>query len=394
VSARRATGGRREVVAGFDRFGGLHCETSVVRKVLGWAGLDRSEETLLGLGGGIGFIYWWRKGMPAPLVGGRNGGNQTFIETLSRRLHQPMRFVTTRSMERAHERLMARLAVPLPAICYGDVFYLTYLGTRHHFGGHCFVVYGVDEPAGEALISDRSAVPLSLGLEELRQARNSSFPPFPPHNALLELDPDPGRQPGRGDFLLAVRDCVTAMTSPPIANLGLAGFETLRKVLAGWLESSPPADLLDKLLAVFANVELGGTGGSAFRKMYRGFLAENAAVIDHPALPAARARLDEVVAAWEGFVAALLPRELPPLHALGEELRRRSRAFEEGRFAEAAGAESPPALRQEAAAALAADRKALRPLDGRLRELAAAEERFFGALAQVAAAAPAEERRP
>jgi hypothetical protein len=380
-----AAGERRLVLDGFHELGGLHCETSVVRKVLAYRGVHHSEETLLGLGGGIGFIYWWRKDMPAPLVGGRNGGYKTFIATLAELVRQEMELVTTRSPRRAYEMLLAQLAAGTPAICYVDVFHLPYLHAGGHFGGHAIVVYGVDEREGVALVSDRSARPLRLGLDDLQRARSSPHQPVPPHSRLLEIAVDPAREPGREDFLEAVRRCVTAMTRPPIANLGLRGFEVFRRAAAEWVADASPGDLVSLLGGVFLNIEIAGTGGCAFRRMYRRFLAENAAALDHPDLPEAIARLDDAIAGWESLVRAVLPEEVPALWALQEHMRARNRAFEQGDLAglEPEGEEAAH-LRARAVAAVERGRDALRPLPERIADVGAREARLFAVLERIA----------
>lgn len=45
------------IIQGFNQFGGKHCQTAALKNVLDYHGLHLSEEMLLGLGGGIGFIY-------------------------------------------------------------------------------------------------------------------------------------------------------------------------------------------------------------------------------------------------------------------------------------------------------------------------------------------------
>ena len=61
----------RFMVQGFEQFVGKHCETTALKRAFDRHGLSLSEELLLGLGGGIGFIYWYMKMMPSPFVGGR-----------------------------------------------------------------------------------------------------------------------------------------------------------------------------------------------------------------------------------------------------------------------------------------------------------------------------------
>lgn len=63
----------RVILPDFHQFGGKHCQTTALRNSLSYQGLDFTEEMLLGLGGGIGFIYWYMKRMPAPFIGARHG---------------------------------------------------------------------------------------------------------------------------------------------------------------------------------------------------------------------------------------------------------------------------------------------------------------------------------
>jgi hypothetical protein len=58
------------VLKDFTSTGGKHCQTTAMKAVLDYSGIQLSEDMLLGLGGGIGFIYWYMKLMPAPFVGG------------------------------------------------------------------------------------------------------------------------------------------------------------------------------------------------------------------------------------------------------------------------------------------------------------------------------------
>ena len=74
---------------------GKHCETSAIKTALDHHGLELSEEMLFGLGGGIGFIYWYMKMMPAPMVGGRNGKSEDFAGGICRRLGAEFSFAET-----------------------------------------------------------------------------------------------------------------------------------------------------------------------------------------------------------------------------------------------------------------------------------------------------------
>lgn len=180
--------GERFVIEDFDYFGGLHCETSAVRKVFLYHGLPISEEMLFGLGGGIGFIYWFVKQMPAPLVGGRGGGRY-FIERATQRAGATIEPRRTSSTKRGHAWLTEKLAAGEPAVLYADMAYLPYMGVPEdaHFGQHVFVVYGVDEDEDVVYISDRGERGVTVTVEELKRARGSRFPPWPPQHAIFDF---------------------------------------------------------------------------------------------------------------------------------------------------------------------------------------------------------------
>ncbi len=118
--------------------------------------------------------------------------------------------------------LMGRLAQGLPTVIYADMAYLPYKGVPEdaHFGQHAMVVYGVDEDAHTVYISDRARRGLTVTVEELKRARASEFPPWPPQHALfdirlpqkLEVTPEIVRE--------ALGKCVKGMLNPPSATWG------------------------------------------------------------------------------------------------------------------------------------------------------------------------------
>jgi hypothetical protein len=75
----------RLMVGGFEPFAGKHCETSALKRVLDYHGLPLYEEMLLGLGGGIGYIYWYMKTMPSPFIGTRYVKGTDFPTNICRR---------------------------------------------------------------------------------------------------------------------------------------------------------------------------------------------------------------------------------------------------------------------------------------------------------------------
>ncbi|MGY5875985.1 MAG: BtrH N-terminal domain-containing protein [Candidatus Thorarchaeota archaeon] len=61
------------IVLEFDHFGdGKNCQTSSMVRLMHHLGHDISEPMLVGISAGMGFIYWFMKNMPYPVVGGMN----------------------------------------------------------------------------------------------------------------------------------------------------------------------------------------------------------------------------------------------------------------------------------------------------------------------------------
>ena len=177
------------LVPDFKQFGGKHCQTAALKNVLDHHGLHFSEEMLFGLGGGIGFIYWYTKRMPAPFIGSRGGKREDFLIDICHRIGAAASITQTSSSNKGHDELRKLLRDNEPAIVFLDMAYLPYMALPEeaHFGGHTVVVYGLDEQENRVYISDRGKNPVTVKIEDLKRARSSRFPPFPPRNKLLKI---------------------------------------------------------------------------------------------------------------------------------------------------------------------------------------------------------------
>ncbi len=318
----------RYVIDDFNFFGGIHCETSAVRKVFQYNDLPVSEEMLFGLAGGIGFIYWYMKMMPAPLVGGRGGGRY-FIENIGKRTGAAIQPQRTTSAKRGHIRLVDRLKAGQPTVIYADMAYLPYMGVPEdaHFGQHVIVIYGIDEASDVAYISDRGKRGVAVTVEELKQARGSKFPPWPPQHAMfdiklpkeLEVTPKMLRQ--------ALRESVDGMLNPPISNIGLKGMKKWAKLLLKWPEMFPGRKLWDCLMQGFIYIETGGTGGSSFRPMFTRFLTEARDILGEPRLDSVIEKYKESGIIWSRIAELMLPDEYPALRKARRILWEQERVF-------------------------------------------------------------------
>jgi hypothetical protein len=109
------------VIDGFQTLGGKHCWSASARSVLNFHGIKMSEEMAFGLSGGLSFIYWFGKGMPAPFVGGRYGkGNEPIADTF-RRIGGSTLVKETSSSKSAEKDLLNSLEQGEPAIVFVDM---------------------------------------------------------------------------------------------------------------------------------------------------------------------------------------------------------------------------------------------------------------------------------
>ena len=76
----------KEKLEPFDNYkvlDGYHCQTNSFAKIYGFYNSPLSKDMLLGLGSGVGFIYWHQKGI-LPFIGGRDN-NKNFYTNIGER---------------------------------------------------------------------------------------------------------------------------------------------------------------------------------------------------------------------------------------------------------------------------------------------------------------------
>lgn len=265
---------------GFRAFPTLHCVTGSMRHVYDLCGRDVGEELLLGLGAGVGFVYWHQKGAP-PILGGRGNvsrpGKEGFEIAAGRRTGVDVTFRTTTSVRKARADLLADLTAGVPAMLQVDMGFLPYFdfGTEYHFGGHVVAVVGYDAERDVGLVCDRDEQLHPVALDLLEQARASQFQPFPPQHGHWTFDFTHQRAPRPGEARAAIAEAATAMLKPPIRSLGVAGIRRAADLIPAWPERLGPDELRAACHNGFILIDAtGGTGGGIFRYMYGRFLEQ------------------------------------------------------------------------------------------------------------------------
>ena len=97
-----------EPLKGFKSLETHHCVTGSMRHIYVYNDHPISEDMLLGLGGGVSFIYWHQKGAP-PFMGGRGSPKPSLEEIAGQRTGVVIKPHTTASPRKAEQTLLAML---------------------------------------------------------------------------------------------------------------------------------------------------------------------------------------------------------------------------------------------------------------------------------------------
>jgi hypothetical protein len=173
---------------GFKHFTSHHCVTGSLRHIYEFYGYPISEEMLLGLGEGVGFIYWHMKGT-LPFLGGRANIERPGVEglekALGRRCGVGVEALRTTSAGKAQKTLLEMLQANQPVMLVLDMGFLPYFdfgGQEYHFGYHVVVACGYDPQTGQVLLADRDEALHPVSLETLEKARG-----FPTSACLVQI---------------------------------------------------------------------------------------------------------------------------------------------------------------------------------------------------------------
>ncbi len=286
-------------------------------------GHDISEPMLVGISAGMGFIYWFMKNMPYPIVGGMNRADcrqfPGILGKAAKRLGGDYESILTKNVKKAHLFLKETLRDNQPALVCVDMAYLNHLltGEDDHFGEHNFLVYGIDEPDDLAYISDRFEGTLTMSLKQLQKARASEYRPFPAMNQMVRFSFPSTLTPLRELIPAAIRENVDVLLNPPISNIGVKGIRKWSVELGRYLKLIPnPRNLAHALVMHYIYIETGGSGGAIFRQIYRDFLEEAGHIMQNDGLLKAAEQFREIVNLWREIANKLLPDEYPSLAEL------------------------------------------------------------------------------
>jgi len=312
---------------GFKHFTSHHCVTGSLRHIYEFYGYPISEEMLLGLGEGVGFIYWHMKGT-LPFLGGRANIERPGVEglekALGRRTGVGVEALRTTSAGKAQKTLLEMLHANQPVMLVLDMGFLPYLdfgGQEYHFGYHVVVACGYDPQTSQVLLADRDEELHPVSLEALERARGSKYKPFPPQHAWYSFDFSRMHPPEPEEVCIAIRQSASTMLHPPISNFGVRGIAKAAGRIRNWPKVLKEKELRETCINTAIMIDArGGTGGGLFRYMYARFLEEAAGLTGEKKLIGIGRCMQEAGDMWqtaaELFEYAYLADD--PTQALGE----------------------------------------------------------------------------
>jgi hypothetical protein len=254
-----------------------------MRNLLAFRGILISEPMCFGLGSGAGFLYVpWLPVPPGVAFHGR-------IMEMERQLCDALAIPFPEQVEKdggaGWERAREAVLSGHPVLINTDLAHLEYFGTETHFSGHRIVLFGFDDEAGAALLSDSEREePQEVTIKSLTLSRSSSVPPYPMENRWCVIRPEGKLRPLPEAIPLALGKNAQEMLSPPGGSTeGVSGIRRVAGEIARW-----PGMTQDWSFAArfgYQIIEKRGTGGGLFRRLYARYLRE--AALHYPPVEAA-----------------------------------------------------------------------------------------------------------
>ena len=312
-------------LANFTQFEGRYWDTASIRNALDYQGVRAphtgqpyTEAMLLGISGGVTFGYFtfhYKGYDPQVNLLTRNTFDPN--ERIFDRLKLPRDLRQSTSANKGRQNLFYALDEGYAPIASPDGSLLPYNALPYDEANWYtlpLVIFGYEPDKGEAYISDRSRVPLTVSSDDLDKAR-ARIKKDRQRLTLLGAPDDAQLAPA---IRAGLADCVQLMTEKPpkgsARNFGLRALQHWADMLAkktkgSWAKEYPGGrPLLAVLMSsyTFLGPSFGKTLG-AERDVYAAFLDEAAAALELSALTDVAALYRESAAAWEGLLNSLLP---------------------------------------------------------------------------------------
>lgn len=283
----------------FSPFVGQHCETTATGTLLNQIGIQLSEPMLFGLGEGLGYIFWKMKTMDFPFIGGRVK-TDLLTENICKNLRLQLVVAETASLKKAWKNIETPLSKGQAVGLKLDCYHLEYFTSKIHFAGHYVAMYGYDDTFAYLVDTDQQGRLVKTTLKSLALARSEKGPMSSKNRSYtiqqVEALPDLKKT-----IKQAIYNNATQYLNPPIKNINYKGIKKTATEIKKWFNTSK--NLKEEFQTSASLMERAGTGGALFRNLYRDFLKESAALLDHQIIEAAYNDFAKIAALWTEIAA-------------------------------------------------------------------------------------------
>src|SRR4249919_91186 len=166
-------------VPGYTHIPGHHCGSTALRNLLGFHGVEISEEMAFGLGAGACFYYvTLEDASPSRWFNGRTAKLEENFDELTGAALRMRTFEQgdgAKSWEAAREEVDAGN----PVLLLTDLYHLDHYGNSAHFPGHAVVLAGYDQQHAHLSDTGFEQLQTTTRLEDLDKARHSGHPAYP-----------------------------------------------------------------------------------------------------------------------------------------------------------------------------------------------------------------------
>jgi len=315
----------RYAVPGYIHRRGEHCGSAAMRNLLAFRRIDLSEPMCFGLGSGAGFLYL--TGLPVPPGVAIHGRILDLERELCGLLGIPFPDRPEPDADAGWARAREAVLSGHPVLISTDLAFLDYFNTKTHFSGHRVVLFGFDDEAGEAVLSDSEwDAPQPVPIASLKRSRSSDVPPYPMGNRWCVVAPGGALPPLFEAVPAALRKNAVAMLSPAEGDVsGIAGMRRAASEMPRWPDMT--TDWVFAARFAYQVIEKRGTGGGFFRRLYARYL-------------------EEASSAFAPIGAAGLPRKMVAVADGWTDIAARMKGISESQDRAAFGAVSETLLRQ------------------------------------------------
>ncbi len=294
------------ILSGAKAVTGRHCESSAIMNALNYLGYPIEESLITGAGGALGFGF---DRSPFPFIYARNGDMREQFFKATGIPWQKSADDLMNSPDYGWKQINTLLSQGLPVILRVDMRYLPYLyGGKYgpaysSFGWHMVCLFGIDWSTEFALVSDTTLPGLQrISLKDLHAARSSKLKLMPPQGEFFWITERADGYTPDWEHLLQHS---LRLVAGNYEDSSLAALERYGQDLVDLETYSKQAFLLPAVFEFMAgNIEDFGTGGAAFRMLYRDFLQVVDTRLDSVELESALTGLDGSIEAWHGLSAA------------------------------------------------------------------------------------------